>query len=274
MDRPEFGADHAPAAIAHAVRECGCALVRGLFPAALAAHWRTLAAQNFTLLDCLKRDSQASDLDVGFLDESPREVEVSGTRIKTSVAVWSGIDPGFYAKNPGFFQHSVLHRLAGSALVPILQALFDGPVALSHDASRVRRHAPAIAHQRLHLHQDAASADYGGRLVVTCWTPFMDCGRDAPGLQVYPRRLDTLLPTKRAKWHAREDALHPLKADLWQPVFAAGDALLFTATTLHGTYLTDDMTAWRTSLDVRAHRPGLGPRFMDGQPDFAVAATG
>jgi hypothetical protein len=271
MTHPEFRADDPPALIADAVHRFGCALVRGLFPPALAARWRERATRNFALLDLLKPDSQASDLDVGFLDESPREVEVEGRGIKTPVAIWSAIDAGFYAQNPGFFQHSVLHQVAASALVPVLRAVFDGPIAFSHDASRVRRHAPAIAHQRLHLHQDAASADYGDRLVVTCWTPFMDCGEDAPGLQVYPRRLDTLLPTKRAKWHAREDALQPFKADMWKPVFAAGDALLFTATTLHGTHLTDDMHAWRYSLDVRAHRPGLGPRFMDGQRDFPLS---
>lgn len=271
MLHPEFHADDTPAAIAAAVQQSGCALVRGLIPAPLAAHWRLLAAKNFALLDRLKHDTPATDLDVGFLDESPREVVVSGTRIKAPVAVWSGVDLGFYAKNLGVFEHSVLRRLAGTRLAPILAAIFDGPVAFSYDASRVRRQSPAVGHRRLHLHQDAASADYGDRLIVTCWTPFMDCGRDAPGLQIYPRRLDTLLPTKQSKWHAREDALQPLRGDLWKPVFAAGDAFLFTATTLHGTHLTDDMTALRTSLDVRAHRPGLGPRFMDGQPEFPVA---
>ncbi len=273
IDALEFAAAAAPAAIVGALRDHGCALVRGLLPA---APLRTLfhrAAKNFAALDSagLRGTEWVTDVDVGFVDETQGRVspeDRDGMVLPTTV--WSACAPGFYADNPTLFDHSVFRFLEGTGLSPILSAVFGGSFSFAYDASRVRRHSGLASDSRLHLHQDAASADYGPHLIVTAWIPLCPCGDSAPGLQIYPGKMIELLPRKQTRWFIDDRHLGTVRKALWRPVFAVGDVFLFDAHTIHGTYVTEEMPDLRISMDVRAHAPGRPPRFMDGMPAYRV----
>ncbi len=276
-DSLEFAAAAPVGAIAGALRDHGCALVRALLPPApLQALFRR-AAENFAALDAadLRGGEWVTDVDVGFVDAARRRVSVENREGMTlPVSVWSACAPGFYADRLELFEHSVFRFLERTALSPIFAAVFEGAFDLSHDASRVRRHSGLAADYRLHLHQDASSADYGPRQVITAWIPLCDCGDTAPGLQVYPKKMSDLLPLKRTRWFIDDRHLGPVRESLWRPVFRVGDVFLFDAHTVHGTYLTEAMSDLRISLDVRAHARGRPPRFMDGKPAYAVDSAG
>ncbi|NQV78997.1 MAG: phytanoyl-CoA dioxygenase family protein [Alphaproteobacteria bacterium] len=269
----EFAADAPRDRVARALQDHGCALVRAILPVAPLRDFFHRAAANFVQLDGLglREEEWVNDVDVGFVDATKRTVSVADRDNMTlPAAVWSACAPGFYADHIEVFDHSVFKFLEGTALTPILAAVLGGDFAFSFNASRLRRHSGLAATQRLHLHQDASSADYGLRHVVTAWIPLCNCGVTAPGLQAYPQRMTDLLPVKRTRWFIDDQHLGAIRESLWRPVFAVGDLFLFDAHTIHGTHVTETMPDLRISLDVRAHAPGRPPRFMDGQPEYAV----
>ncbi len=102
-------------------------------------------------------------------------------------------------------------------------------------------------------HQDGA---FLGRDIrtVNCWLALTDCGVDAPGLDLYPKRVD-LFPTGTAGADFGWSVSDAIVADLAKetpvasPVFAAGDALLFDHLFLHRTGVRPGMTRERLAIE-------------------------
>lgn len=141
---------------------------------------------------------------------------------------------------------------AEAALAPIFAVEFGGPPRrLSAHAWLRRQHPPGrprppgVPHG---WHQDGGLGfDYlGGDVstgllpMLTAWIPLVDCGRDAPGLRLEPRRRSTLIPLTRL-------ADGPSAFDV--PALAAGEAVLMHGGTLHATASVG--TASRISVELR-----------------------
>ena len=273
LHRPEFDTDAEPRLIAKALDLYGCALVRSVLPAGPLNQMLQRAAHNFMRLDSLKlrNDSWVNEVDVGFIDENQSKVIVQNkTKMELPMSLWSGAEPGFYWKHIDVYQHSVFRFLETTKLKQVLHCVFGGNFSFSFDASRVRRQSLLAPDNRLRLHQDASSADYGPQRVIAAWIPLHDCGTLAPGLQVYPRKVTELLPIAEPHWFIRQDCLGDIGKELWHPIFRAGDLLLFDSRTIHGTYMAEGMQDLRISIDVRAHEPKRPPKFMAEQPEYLV----
>ena len=109
---------------------------------------------------------------------------------------------------------------------------------------------------RLYLanwHQDGAFLGQGIR-TVNAWFALSRCGRDAPGMQLIPARLDRILatgePGANFDWTvSRRTIARALpNVAVWEPEFEAGDALFFDHWFLHRT--APRLGQWRTRYAI------------------------
>ncbi len=103
-------------------------------------------------------------------------------------------------------------------------------------------------------HQDGSFLGKGIR-TVDAWFSLCKSGRDAPGMEIVPRRLDRLLPTGEHgafyDWCVSPETIArelPGMA-MWRPDFEEGDVLFFDEMCLHRTVAEEGMTQLRYSIE-------------------------
>jgi hypothetical protein len=113
-------------------------------------------------------------------------------------------------------------------------------------------------------HQDGAFLGDGVR-AANVWLALSDCGVDAPGLDLVPRRLDHVLETGTGgaffDWAVGPDvvAVAAQEAPVVRPRFSAGDALIFDELFLHRTAVDPAMTRSRYAIESWFFAPSTYP---------------
>lgn len=113
-------------------------------------------------------------------------------------------------------------------------------------------------------HQDGAFLGATTR-TVNLWVTLTDCGRDAPGLDLVPRRLAGLVDSgtegAHFDWSVGEPVVERAASDsaVVRPEFAAGDALLFDGAFLHRTAASPDMAHERYAMETWFFAPSTYP---------------
>jgi len=103
-------------------------------------------------------------------------------------------------------------------------------------------------------HQDGAFLGEGIRS-VNLWVALTDCGVDAPGMDLIPRRLDDIVETGSGgaifDWTVGPELIDEVAGDasVIRPVFRAGDAIMFDERFLHRTAADADMTTPRYAIE-------------------------
>jgi hypothetical protein len=103
-------------------------------------------------------------------------------------------------------------------------------------------------------HQDGAFLGRGIR-ALNVWVALSDCGVDAPGLDLLPRRLDDVVEAGTGgaifDWAVGPQIVDHLAAaaPVVCPVFQAGDAMLFDDLCLHRTAIDSTMTRPRYAIE-------------------------
>jgi ectoine hydroxylase-related dioxygenase (phytanoyl-CoA dioxygenase family) len=103
-------------------------------------------------------------------------------------------------------------------------------------------------------HQDGAFLGRGIR-VLNVWIALTDCGVDAPGLDLLPRRFDRIVETGTGgayfDWAVGPAVVERLAVDgpVVRPEFRAGDAVLFDEMYLHRTAIDATMTRPRYAIE-------------------------
>jgi ectoine hydroxylase-related dioxygenase (phytanoyl-CoA dioxygenase family) len=104
-------------------------------------------------------------------------------------------------------------------------------------------------------HQDGAFLGPQTR-TVNCWLALSDCGDDAAGIDLYPRRLDHLVEMGTrgayAWWQVGQGVVDDLAAKtvpVVSPLFKAGDALLFDHFFLHRTGARPNLKRPRLAIE-------------------------
>jgi ectoine hydroxylase-related dioxygenase (phytanoyl-CoA dioxygenase family) len=114
-------------------------------------------------------------------------------------------------------------------------------------------------------HQDGAFLGMDIR-TVNVWITLSDCGIEAPGLDVVPRRLDALLPTGTEgaifDWSTGDPVVRAAAGDtpVVRPQFRAGDALLFDQMFMHRTAADPAMKHDRYAIESWFFAPSRYPQ--------------
>jgi hypothetical protein len=104
-------------------------------------------------------------------------------------------------------------------------------------------------------HQDGAFLGKGIR-ALNVWVTLTDCGVDAPGLDLVPRRFDGIVETGTGgayfDWAVGSATVERLAVEtpVVRPQFRAGDALLFDDLFLHRTAVEPSMTRERYAIEA------------------------
>ncbi len=163
------------------------------------------------------------------------------------------------------FVTDLLDAVMSGRVWRLFRRIFGDEVAFPLRACSVRWHRPPFEKTPVPMHQDVGFI--GSQFtVLNCWLTFTPAGADAAGLEIAPIKLASELPKlgdpRRAAninfWSIEIDpaaAGDRLPTDgRLRPVMDPGDALLFDQFTPHRTYVTDEMTKPRISVELRGCR--------------------
>jgi Phytanoyl-CoA dioxygenase (PhyH) len=143
----------------------------------------------------------------------------------------------------------------------LLAEHFGERPSLSLYKSVLRRVRPGPAHAD--WHQDGAFLGEDIR-VVNVWLSLSHCGRDAPGLDIIPRRLDHIVETGTDGAHFDWSVGHGKAEEvsggsIVRPLFEPGDVLLFDQYFLHRTANDPEMTNQRYAIETWFFAPSAYP---------------
>jgi len=148
----------------------------------------------------------------------------------------------------------LIEELRRAGVVDAVEDYLGEAAYLSVGKSTLRRVPPTRNHG---WHQDGAFLGPEIR-TVNCWLALSDCGEDAPGLELYPRRLNGLVAETGARdaaydWSVGEAVVAELSqrnaAPVVSPRFKAGDAMFFDQLCLHRTGVRPGMTKDRLAIE-------------------------
>jgi hypothetical protein len=244
-----------------AITHHGCLLVRGLLDPAQVAHFiadidQALAAYSAAL------DGEPGDDDevwCSFFEpnETYRQYDVAGGRhwLRPQGSMYTGDSPRALFDLLDFFESTGLHE--------VLTGYLGERPALSLKKGTLRR-VPVTGGTS--WHQDGA---FMGEGIRSCnvWVTLTPCGGDtsAPGLEIIPRRFDTVCETGTHgaifDWSVGDGLAEELarEAPVLRPYFAPGDALLFDDVFLHRTALDPGMDTERYALETWFFAPSSYP---------------
>jgi hypothetical protein len=157
---------------------------------------------------------------------------------------------------------ALLETLEGAGLRDVAREYLGERPALSANKCTVRR-VPVDTNAG--WHQDGAFLGNGIR-ALNIWLALGDCGRDAPGLDIVPRRIDHIVETGTRgayfDWAVGPDLVPEVAGatPVVRPEFAAGDALLFDDLMLHCTATDPSMTRARHAIETWCFAPSAYPR--------------
>jgi hypothetical protein len=155
---------------------------------------------------------------------------------------------------------AVIDVLTAAGIGSILREYLGERPALSAKKTTLRRVPPDSGSD---WHQDGAFLGADVRS-LNVWLALSDCGVDAPGLDVVPRRLDLVeTGTDGAifDWSVGAPVVERAAGSggVVRPVFRAGDALLFDERNLHATACSPAMTADRYAVEAWFFAPSTYP---------------
>ena len=151
------------------------------------------------------------------------------------------------------FERAGLHRLAA-------EYLGESP-AISVNKSLLRKASPKLfdawhgpgGSKLSAWHQDGAFL--GDVRALNAWLSLSHCGAEAPGLDIVPRRLETIVPTGTEgavfDWSVSQAVAEDISGDagVLRPAFEPGDVLLFDELFLHATAVEPGMTRTRYAVE-------------------------
>lgn len=148
----------------------------------------------------------------------------------------------------------VAPTLAQSPVLPAIQDWLGTEPFLGLNASSVRKSELGSSVRRV-FHQDGNFLGGLEGATVNCWIAADHCGVDAPALEVYPWRIQDLMPCggegAAVAWEIPEQDVYDRfgRENMWIPEFAPGDAMVFDHVHVHRTHKTDSMTKERYAFE-------------------------
>jgi hypothetical protein len=249
IDRSALTAEVLRGAIAHH----GCLVVRGLIAP---DHVDRLRADTDEALAALERSLEqgiGASEPPWFVPLDPPGVKNLGfgRGIGAHTGTASAIDSPrtFFDLTESFYE---------AGLREVLTEYLGAEPRLSLDKCSVRRIPPDSL---TGWHQDVYRFADEGVPALDVWVALSECGVDAPGLEIVPRRVHEAVaadPEGLFPWVIPAERVEALAGTtpLTSPTFHPGDAVIFDEWLLHRTGTLDGMTKSRYSTDVWFFPPG------------------
>ncbi len=255
-----------PARIRGALLSHGALIVRGLVDRRRAGELRNGIDRSFAA-----RDDESEAAESGFNPwYEPFRPEA---RYEAAVKVgrrFVGKGSGIWTADSPRVQFELLDSFDSIGLRESIHDYLGERPALSVNKGTLRRAQPTVGTEW--WHQDGA---FLGRDIrsLNVWLALSDCGVDAPGLEVVPRRLEEIVEcgTEGADfdWSVGDPVVERVSGGtLAWPTFAAGDALFFDHLFLHRTGSKPTMTKTRYAIETWFFAPSAYP---DPQEQVPIA---
>jgi Phytanoyl-CoA dioxygenase (PhyH) len=225
-----------------AIQHHGCLLVRGLTTPEQTDHLASVTRSAFATALSPSPPDLVSPLYRPCRLDGESGLRELGRQWSLSVGgLWTGDSPRAFA--------DLIAALKRQGVIEVIDAYLGERAFLSLGKSTLRKVQPDSATD---WHQDGSFLGPAIR-TVNVWLALTDCGRDAPGLDLFPRRLSGLAETGTHgalfDWSVGEKVLEGLGAPVVTPDFRAGDALLFDQLFLHRTGIHPGMTRERLAIE-------------------------
>jgi hypothetical protein len=266
------------AAVRDGFARSGCVLVRGLVPPERVEAWVAGVDATFAAYDA-SVDELGAPVDPTYYTPFPMPDLVSPEGAGDSVTIAPG-SPS--VRHIPVKAHRRFSRQAGGVWMPdsprmlfeffelvddarigaLISAFLGERPFLSANKCNVRRIPPEEMDGG--WHQDGA---FLGETVASFnfWVALTRCGRDAPGLDILPKRLDRILTpggeNAYFKWSLSDADVAAASGGLpvVRPEFEAGDALLFDHWLVHRTGTSAAMTSPRHAIESWFFGPSAWP---------------
>jgi hypothetical protein len=233
------------------ILEGGCLLVRGLVPEETIERLIAGIDNTFTA-----RDEEAGD--EGWYE--PLALG-GGAYNLARQRQWVTSAGGLWAADSPRLTFELIDLFERIGLTGVIADYIGEPPVASVNKWTLRRVSPGGDGD---WHQDGAFL--GDRIkAMNVWLALSDCGREAPGMDVVPRRFDEIVetgsPGARFDWSVSPAVVSDLiggKVPL-RPEFRAGDMLLFDQMFLHQTAQSPEMTKDRYAVETWCFGPTAYP---------------
>jgi hypothetical protein len=252
-------AELSPSMLREGILRHGAVWVRGLVPQAAVARLRDAIDRSFDAYDAITAGHGSPD-----------------------AVAW--FDPLDHIKDPDFARHwrrqanAVLTADSPRGLFEFFRIVQD--VGIGRLLTQFFGERPALAAEKCTMfrvsvredpnmrvadwHQDGAFLGDGIR-TINCWFALSRCGRDAPGMDVIPRRIDRVLPLGEEGCHF-DWTVSPMTVARafpgvrpWRPEFQEGDVLLFDELAVHRTAADEGMPNVRYAIESWFFAPSAYP---------------
>jgi hypothetical protein len=241
----------------------GCVHIRRMLPEPLVASLIHTIDHAFAAYDARAAGAPESDTTPWFEAFQPgsrysREIKRQfsyGKRgfVRDAGGVWAADSPR------GLFE--LFEAFHDAGLAQLVSAYLGERPALAFDKCTFRRVGQLTGAD---WHQDGAFLGEGVR-VVNVWMALSHCGRDAPGLDIVPKRLDHIVETGTEgatfNWTVGPGVVEGVSIDapVSRPVFEPGDVLLFDDFFLHRTAIDPTMPRERYAVETWFFAPSVFP---------------
>jgi hypothetical protein len=240
--------------IRSAVQNHGSLVARGLFTPEWCARLREDIDRSW---DAFERFRATKQTDPAWFD--PMDTDAYGLTMRDRSILMAG-GTGYVPDSPRLM-FDLLEAFDVSGVKRIVGDYFGEPPALSLVKLAQRRLAP---HATGGWHQDAAV--YGKTAeTLNVWVAVSRCGDVAPGLEMFPRRLEELVGTRGGEgvdeFAALTDEVALLTGEVApaRPTFEPGDAAVFDQLLLHQTAASSEFTEMRYGFESWFFAPSTYP---------------
>jgi hypothetical protein len=252
--------DLTPELLSTGILRHGCLHVRRLVPEDRVGMLVDGIDRAIAGFDAHASGASADDTAPWFAPLKPRpeySVGVKRKWVRESGGVWTADSPRVLS--------DLVDTIDAVGLRLAISAYFGERPVLSVNKCTLRR--VGLDPTNANWHQDGAFLGDGIRS-VNVWLSLSHCGRDAPGLDIVPKRLDHVVETggdgAMFDWAVGQGAVDRVSSasPVCRPVFEPGDVLLFDDLFLHRTAVDSNMSRARYAIETWFFAPSAYP---DGQ---------
>jgi hypothetical protein len=254
--QPLAPADLTPETLREGMQRHGCVFIRGLIPPARVAELVDGIDRALAACDAGLDGASATETAPWFVPFKPDpRYRVVGRRnwVRANGAVWTADSPRMLFE--------LLDTLDEAGISALITDFLGEEPALSANKCVLRR-VPVTSSGD--WHQDGAFLGADVRS-LNVWISLSHSGRDTPGLDIVPRRLDEIAETGTEgayfDWSVSPALVEQIaeSAPVVRPEFAPGDVLLFDHMLLHRTAIDPSMTHERYAIETWFLAPSCYP---------------